>query len=100
MKSISDKMISILRSNRKLILRYDTYWYLTAYIDGYFAGIYTCQNNDIFSQFTSWIEQKTNHSFSVHYSQYILEYLANNNEDKAVEILLDYLEAFFNESDL
>ncbi|MEN7550411.1 hypothetical protein AAG747_21005 [Rapidithrix thailandica] len=87
-------LILNLRNRRGIYLFDNTYKGLTSFLMGYQLGIENSSEIQLSDEFQNWLRGKFNSHFSIHWSSFIFQELAEKNEQKASVLLLDLLDEF------
>ena len=92
------KLLLTLRTQRKTVVYDLTYNSLKYYIKGYIEGVGHAYSIPLNMKITEWLEAKINTKLNMFWTDYIY-YLADQDELKACDLLLDTLEQYIGQSD-
>jgi hypothetical protein len=94
MKEKMMTIITLIRNRRKMVIYGNAYSSIIDFLNGYDSGMEEYTGKSILKEFQAWLHKKLNKDFSAHWSGYILNEMANGNENDAEKMLFDLMEEF------
>lgn len=91
------EMLDRLQKTPLMFLMNNNYNEFTAFIMGYEYAMYKITGTSFLETFNDWMQQNIGVKFSIHSFHYIKEYLCNNNEEKAKELLVDKIKEYLDD---
>ena len=92
-------IVNELKNRRGMFVFDNSYNSLSSFLIGYMCATNNYSSNDmnISYEFRNWLEKKEGAHSSLHWSFYILNKIANKNEEMACQILIELLDEFCQE---
>jgi len=87
-------LIINLKQRRGMYVFDDSYNSLSSFLIGYLLARETHSEHQISNQFQEWLWSREKKHFSLHWTSYVLNEMANGDENQACDLILDLFEEF------
>jgi hypothetical protein len=94
MKASLLNLVKNLKQRKNMFLYASSYASYVNFLNGYDLCMEEMTNESHLKEFQKWLQEKAGHHFSMHWSSYILQELANDDDEIATQKLIELLDEF------